>query len=137
MAERNITDNTGGLHLDSSAHSQPKGTYRFGLNLIDETDQGDNNFGSNEESNEAVTELPNGYTPVGKVYAGKNRIIHTLKGWNILLQVCYDLRFPVFSRNKYVDSKKEYTAVCNETILFQEMTRSEKKKYAKDPSQFK
>ena len=36
-----------------------------------------------------------------------------------------------------VDSKKEYTAVCNETILFQEMTRSEKKKYAKDPSQFK
>jgi hypothetical protein len=36
-----------------------------------------------------------------------------------------------------LESKKEYTTIFNETILFQEMTRSEKKKYAKDPSQFK
>ena len=64
-----------GLFQDSSPQDQPKNSYRFGLNGIMETDQGDNNFGSNEESNEAVTELPNGYTPVGKVYAGKNRII--------------------------------------------------------------
>ncbi len=31
--------------------------------------------------------------------AGKERIIVGYKGWRILLQVCYDLRFPVFSRN--------------------------------------
>lgn len=36
-----------------------------------------------------------------------------------------------------VESKKEYTASFDESILLQEMTRSEKKKYAKDPSQFK
>lgn len=36
-----------------------------------------------------------------KVYtSGKERVIVTFKGWRILLQVCYDLRFPVFSRNK-------------------------------------
>ena len=29
----------------------------------------------------------------------------------ILLQVCYDLRFPVFSRNKFVNKSKEYEAV--------------------------
>lgn len=36
-----------------------------------------------------------------------------------------------------VESKKEYTASFNEAILLQEMTRSEKKKYLKDPTQFK
>ena len=34
-----------------------------------------------------------------KYSAGKERIIVKFKGWRILLQVCYDLRFPVFSRN--------------------------------------
>lgn len=32
--------------------------------------------------------------------AGKERVVVTWRGWRILLQVCYDLRFPVFSRNR-------------------------------------
>jgi omega-amidase len=32
--------------------------------------------------------------------AGSERKVVNWRGWNILLQVCYDLRFPVFSRNK-------------------------------------
>ena len=32
--------------------------------------------------------------------AGQQRVIVNYRGWRILLQVCYDLRFPVFSRNK-------------------------------------
>lgn len=43
--------------------------------------------------------------------AGDNRIIHHLKGWKILLQVCYDLRFPVYSRNQIFNNEKEYDAV--------------------------
>ncbi|MDO4756433.1 MAG: amidohydrolase [Parabacteroides sp.] len=31
--------------------------------------------------------------------AGENLTIVSYKGWNICLQVCYDLRFPVWSRN--------------------------------------
>ncbi|MDD3003675.1 amidohydrolase [Flavobacterium sp.] len=31
--------------------------------------------------------------------AGKNRLIVEYKGWNICPLICYDLRFPVFSRN--------------------------------------
>ena len=32
--------------------------------------------------------------------AGDKRLIVPYKGWNICLQVCYDLRFPVWSRNE-------------------------------------
>ncbi|MEO8069352.1 MAG: amidohydrolase [Flavobacteriales bacterium] len=32
--------------------------------------------------------------------AGKERVIVDLNGWRILLQICYDLRFPVFARNR-------------------------------------
>ena len=33
--------------------------------------------------------------------AGRERVVVAWKGWNILLQVCYDLRFPVFARNRF------------------------------------
>ena len=36
--------------------------------------------------------------------AGSERLIVELKGWKICPQICYDLRFPVWSRNK----KQEY-----------------------------
>ncbi len=32
--------------------------------------------------------------------AGKERVVVEWRDWRILLQVCYDLRFPVFSRNR-------------------------------------
>lgn len=32
--------------------------------------------------------------------AGSQRAVVNYRGWRILLQVCYDLRFPVFSRNQ-------------------------------------
>lgn len=35
----------------------------------------------------------------GQFKAGKNRIIIDYKGWRILPLICYDLRFPVWSRN--------------------------------------
>ena len=31
-----------------------------------------------------------------------------MKGWNILPLVCYDLRFPVWSKNKWEEGKYEY-----------------------------
>lgn len=31
---------------------------------------------------------------------GRERVVVPWRGWRILLQVCYDLRFPVFSRNR-------------------------------------
>lgn len=37
---------------------------------------------------------------------GSQRLIGKWKGWNICPLVCYDLRFPVWSRNRWDDSKR-------------------------------
>lgn len=36
---------------------------------------------------------------------GKERLIIDFKGWKICPMICYDLRFPVFSRNRLVDKE--------------------------------
>jgi omega-amidase len=40
--------------------------------------------------------------------AGNKRLIASVKGWKINLQVCYDLRFPVWARQKPKDGVAEY-----------------------------
>ena len=42
------------------------------------------------------------YTP------GNKRLIASVKGWKINLQVCYDLRFPVWARQQSTDNSLEY-----------------------------
>ena len=39
---------------------------------------------------------------------GEERVVYELNGWRILLLVCYDLRFPVFSRNHFDGQKQDY-----------------------------
>lgn len=39
---------------------------------------------------------------------GTTRVVINWKGWKILPLVCYDLRFPVWSRNKIVNGSLEY-----------------------------
>lgn len=38
---------------------------------------------------------------------GAKRMIRTFRGWKIMPQICYDLRFPVWNRNRY-DKAAEY-----------------------------
>lgn len=73
--DNNLTRLIKGLFKDSSPQDQPKESYRFGLNGIIETDQGDNNFISNEESNVICGALTPGYIPIGKVYIGNDRVV--------------------------------------------------------------
>ena len=42
------------------------------------------------------------YTP------GNKRLIASVKGWRINLQVCYDLRFPVWARNRLLQTDKSF-----------------------------
>lgn len=45
--------------------------------------------------------------------AGEERTIVEFRGWKILLQICYDLRFPVFSKNRPEDLYDTIIYVAN------------------------
>ena len=50
-----------------------------------------------------------GYGDEDKHYtAGNKRLIASVKGWRINLQICYDLRFPVWSRQQSTSAESEY-----------------------------
>ncbi len=40
--------------------------------------------------------------------AGTQKIIKTIKSWNVCPLICYDLRFPVWSRNRFKNGTWEY-----------------------------
>lgn len=42
---------------------------------------------------------------------GKEKLIVELKGWRICPLICYDLRFPVWSRNSFIDDKAAYDLI--------------------------
>ena len=44
-------------------------------------------------------------------FAGHKRLVASVKGWRILLLVCYDLRFPVWSRQAGQDGLPEYDLI--------------------------
>lgn len=64
-----------GLHTDSAPYDQPKESYRFALNAVNESELGDINFIGNEESNELCVSLKPGFVPLGKVYIGNNETV--------------------------------------------------------------
>ncbi len=71
----NISELNTGLHTDTSPQNQPKGTQRFALNTVNESDNGDEFFRSNEESNEICDSLTPDFIPIGKGYIGNNETI--------------------------------------------------------------
>ena len=44
-------------------------------------------------------------SPIGR---GDSRLIVELEGWRIMPLVCYDLRFPIWSRNSFTDNRFAY-----------------------------
>lgn len=75
MNKDNITEFTVGLHTDTSPQTQPKGTQRFALNTVNETDRGDEFLRSNEESNEECVVFTEGFIPIGRCYIGGNETV--------------------------------------------------------------
>lgn len=51
--------------------------------------------------------------------AGNKKIIVNVNGWNVCPLICYDLRFPVWSRNKLVPSSKlEVHSLAYDILLY-------------------
>lgn len=47
----------------------------------------------------------------GHYSAGKERVVVEWRGWRILLQICFDLRFPVFARSRSIAGRGDYDAI--------------------------
>jgi len=50
--------------------------------------------------------------------AGKDKLILKLKGWKICPLICYDLRFPVWSRNIYETDRKTYAHADYDLLIY-------------------
>lgn len=76
MAEREEQDSINvirkGLFTDTSKEQQPKGTYPFALNAIDESSEGDMLSLSNENSNFNCADIPDSYNLIGSSYLENN-----------------------------------------------------------------
>lgn len=80
-----------------------KNFYLMGSIIIKENEKFYNRFLSVKSDNIEYYDKRHLFAFAGenKFYtAGFDRKIVSINGWRILLQTCYDLRFPVFSRNK-------------------------------------
>ena len=73
--KNNINRPSKGMVTDLDPLDQPKESYRYALNSVGETREGDRNIISNERSNEACWELPEGYLPIGKIYTKDNTLV--------------------------------------------------------------
>jgi predicted amidohydrolase len=43
-----------------------------------------------------------------KFSSGKSKLVVNINGWKVLPLICYDLRFPVWSKNRYLQGDYEY-----------------------------
>ena len=125
-----------GLHTDNSPQSQPKGTHRFALNAVNETELGDFLFPSNEESNQECDNFPQDYIPIGKEYMGEGKtIVFLVKNDESVSEIgIYDDRCryethvndelsPIedklnFKLNKPIDATYRLRRGCERTVYF-------------------
>lgn len=50
--------------------------------------------------------------------SGKKRLVVELNGWKICPLVCYDLRFPVWSRNQFETDRKTYAEASYDLLIY-------------------
>ena len=152
--ENNITQFNKGLFLDNSIVDSPKGSYRFALNAINETELGDAGFISNEESNEPCGNIPQGFIPIGKVYIGENRTIlflvsgdNTVSEIGMLINCKYtkivnDSRSPTrdklnFNIEHQIQATYRLRRGCEDTIYFTDGLNNPRYFNFGKPNQFK
>jgi hypothetical protein len=73
--EKNVNRPSKGMIQDVNSDDQPKESYRYALNAVNETNEGNRMMLSNEKGNEECYTLTNGYFRIGKVYTKDNEIV--------------------------------------------------------------
>ena len=93
-----------GLNTDFSSLLQPSNTYRYALNAVDQTSDGDFGLLSKEQSMSYSASLPTNYILLGYVYVGDGNVV--------LFSV-----FNNISEIGILNRKEEYTTLVNTTQL--------------------
>jgi hypothetical protein len=73
--DKNVNRPNKGMVQDTNPVDQPKETYRYALNAVNETNDGNRNLLNNEKSNEKCWELPIGFLPIGSCYTINNEVL--------------------------------------------------------------
>lgn len=73
--EKNLNKPYKGLHTDNHPSEQPKESYRFALNAVNENIVGNQTHLSNEPSNYACTVIPQGFYIIGDKYIEDNESV--------------------------------------------------------------
>lgn len=93
-----------GMVTDISILNSPKGSYKYSLNSVLETDRGDLGYLSNEESNKEYTQIPEGFSIIGKCYTINNEVVLFLVNPNTNV-----------SEIGILDDKGNYTTYVNDS----------------------
>jgi len=128
MSKQNPTRPFKGLQTDNSPLDQPKGSYTMAWNAVNETSDGNNNFISNEQSNELCGQITPGYRPIGDVYiSDENTVIFSTNGTNSEIGILdFDCNYTVIVNNTclnfqitdQIDATFRVRRGCERTIYF-------------------
>lgn len=152
--ENNISQFNKGLYLDNSIIDSPKGSYRFALNAINETELGNAGFISNEESNKPCGNIPQGFIPIGKVYIGNNKTVIFLVSENNMISeigILHDCEYTTvvndlnsslknklnFSSGYQIQATYRLRKGCEDTIYFTDGLNTPRYFNFNKPEQFK
>ena len=109
--ENNIDRPLSGLNTDNNYLSQPKGTYSFALNAVNESNEGDYQTLSNENSNEIFTQIKPDFLIIGSVYIGNGETcIFSVKSDNSESEIGIlrdDKNYEVWCNDRLSDSKNK------------------------------
>lgn len=135
--QNNIKQLNNVISTDTSLSNQPEGTYRFGLNIVTESKDGDLGFSTNEKGNSICVGIPEKYVIVGNIPLLNNESILFLASEtepSIIGKQTKDCKFEVlvkssclsFKTTKHIKAKWRLLNGCDIVIYFVDGNNTDK-----------
>lgn len=107
--ENNVNRPHKGMMQDVNPVDQPKESYRYALNAVNETSEGNRTMLSNEKGNEECYDLSPGYYRIGKVYTKDNEIvIFSTDGTNSEIGIVRNCEYTAYVNSGCLNFSLEY-----------------------------
>lgn len=125
--EQNVNRPNKGMMQDVNPVDQPKESYRYALNAVNETNDGGRTLLHTEKGNQYCWELPVGYYGIGKVYTQNNQVvIFSTNGTNSEIGLVKDCEYTTlinseclnFNIQHQIDATYRVRRGCETVIYF-------------------